>query len=119
MTGHEIGLLKGYMQDMVEQARQESAAFQTAGYREPPYSPDQALLDLLAILDDRMESEGLQAGLTEAFRYRMGEVCRSAMRRVKEDVWLAENLSPSPTTRAEIRLRTFQALLSVIEAEDP
>jgi len=84
MTGHEIGLLKEYMQDLVEQARQESATLQTAGYKEQDYSPDQALMDLLAILDDRLESEGVQVGLSEEFRHRMWEICKQSLDHVEE-----------------------------------
>ena len=54
ITEHQIGLLKVYMQDLVEQARQESRVLRTAGYAERDYVPEEALMDLLALLDDRM-----------------------------------------------------------------
>lgn len=115
MTGHEIGLLKGYMQDLVEQARQESLTFQMAGYKEQAYSPDQALMDLLAILDDRLESEGIQVGLSEEFRHRMWEICKQSLDHVNETAWLKANLDRPSHTKAEVRSIAYQALLSYIE----
>jgi hypothetical protein len=115
MTGHEIGLLKGYMQDLVEQARQESRTLQTAGYKEQDYTPDQALMDLLAILDDRLESEGLQVGLSEEFRHRMWEICKQSLDHVNETAWLKANLDQPAGTKAEVRSIAYQALLNYID----
>jgi hypothetical protein len=118
MTGHEMGLLKGYMQDLVEQARQETFTLRTAGYKEQPYTPDQALMDLLAILDDRLESEGAQVGLTETFRYRMGALCKSSIDRVKESAWLEAHQTEDRLTKAEIRSIAYRALLDFIEGQE-
>jgi hypothetical protein len=118
MTGHEIGLLKGYMLDLVEQARQESMTYRAAGYQEQPYTPDQALVDLLAILDDRLESEGIQVGLSEEFRHRMCEICKRSLYHVKEESWLAANLNASPPTKAEVRSTAYRALLKFIEGQE-
>jgi hypothetical protein len=118
MTGHEIGLLKGYMLDLVEQARQESMTYRAAGYQEQPYSPDQALMDLLAILDDRLESEGIQVGLSEEFRHRMWEICQGSLNHVMEESWLAANLSPSRPTKAEVRSIAYRSLLKFIEGQN-
>jgi hypothetical protein len=115
MTGHEIGLLKEYMQDLVEQARQESRTFQTAGYKEQDYTPDQALMDLLAILDDRLESEGVQVGLSEEFRHRMWEICKQSLAHVNETAWLKANLDKPSHAKAEVRSIAYQALLNYIE----
>jgi hypothetical protein len=115
VTGHEIGLLKEYMQDLVEQARQESRMFQTAGYKEQAYGPDQALMDLLAILDDRLESEGVQVGLSEDFTHRMWEICKRSLDHVKETAWLKANLDSPARTKAEIRSMAYQALLTYID----
>ena len=115
MTGHEIGLLKEYMQDLVEQARQESATLQTAGYKEQDYSPDQALMDLLAILDDRLESEGVQVGLTEEFRHRMWDICKRSLDHVEETAWLKANLDSPARNKAEVRSMAYQALLNYID----
>jgi hypothetical protein len=115
MTGHEIGLLKEYMQDLVEQARQESAALQTAGYKEQDYSPDQALMDLLAILDDRLESEGVQVGLSEEFRHRMWDICKRSLEHVEETAWLKANLDSPARNKAEVRSMAYQALLNYID----
>jgi len=118
MTGHEIGLLKGYMQDIVEQAHQESAIFSTAGFKENRYTPDQALMDLLAILDDRLESEGVQVGLSEEFRFQMGKVCQRARGHVNETAWLSANLSEPHPKKAEIQSIAYRALLKYIETEE-
>ncbi|HTN43054.1 MAG TPA: hypothetical protein VMN77_04570 [Nitrospiria bacterium] len=118
MTGHEIGLLKGYMLDLVEQARQESMTYQTAGYQEQPYTPDQALMDLLAILDDRLESEGIQVGLSEEFRHRMWEICKRSLNYVKEESWLEANLSTSRPSKAEVRSIAYRSLLEFIEGHE-
>jgi hypothetical protein len=52
LTGHVIGMLKEYMWDLVEQAKQEEQ-HNSFGYKTTPYRADQAISDLLAILDDR------------------------------------------------------------------
>jgi len=115
MTGHEIGLLKEYMHDLVEQARQESRTYQTAGYKEQDYTPDHALMDLLAILDDRLESEGVQVGLSEEFRHRMWDICKQSLDHVNETAWLKANLDRPAHTKAEVRSIAYQALLNYIE----
>jgi hypothetical protein len=117
MTGHEIGLLKEYMQDLIEQARQESRVFGNAGYREEAYSPDQALMDLLAILDDRIESEGVQVGLSEGFPHRMWEICRKAERHVRDTAWLSANLDSQDQNKTQVRTISYRALLEFIEKE--
>lgn len=117
MTGHEIGLLKEYMQDLVEQARQESAALHVAGYEPGDYTSEEALMDLLAILDDRLESEGVEVGLSEAFRHRMWEICGKSREFVMESVWLEGNLRPSPATKEDTRQVTYKALMKYIEDE--
>ena len=52
LTGHMIGVLKEYMWDLTEQARQEEQQ-ESFGYKQAPYRPHHAISDLLAILDDR------------------------------------------------------------------
>ena len=71
ISGHVIGLLKEYMHDLVEQAGQEAQMQASFGFAQAPYRPDQAISDLLAILDDRIESEGMQVGLPEGFLHTM------------------------------------------------
>ena len=70
-SGHDIGLLKEYMRDLVEQATQEQHSQEQFGFTPLPYRPDQAFSDLLALLDDRIESEGIQVGLPECFLHDM------------------------------------------------
>ncbi len=78
LTGHLIGLLKAYMGDLVEQAKQEAQAQQAFGFATGPYRPDQALSDLMAILDDRFESEGVSVGLPDGFLHDLWAVCDEA-----------------------------------------
>lgn len=119
LSGHVIGLLKEYMQDLVEQARQDEAAHHAFGYSPPPYRPDQALSDLLAILDDRIESEGVEMGLPLDVLHQMWAFCDEAERYVKERVWLEANLQEGPVSKATIRELTYQALIQYLEQEPP
>jgi hypothetical protein len=116
LSGHVVGLLKEYMQDLVEQAKQETAAHASFGFSATPYRSDQALSDLLAILDDRIESEGLQVGLPDGFLHQMWGICNDASAQVTERVWLDVNSSDQPSSKARVRELTYRALLAVIEA---
>ena len=115
LTGHVIGLLKGYMQDLVEQARQETEAQRTFGFASAPYRPDQALSDLLAILDDRIESEGVQVGLPEGFLHHMWTLCNEAQSQINASVWLESGASHSPANKARTRELAYRALIEYIE----
>jgi hypothetical protein len=117
-SGHIIGLLKEYMRDLVEQARQEAVAHATFGFSPAAYPPDQAISDLLAILDDRIESEGVQVGLPEDLLHAMWTVCNQARQFIQDEVWLQQSMGPS-TSKALTRERTYQALLAFIEREHP
>lgn len=118
LSGHVVGLLKEYMRDLVEQAKQEAEAHASFGFSALPYRPDQAISDLLAILDDRIESEGLQVGLPEGFLHQMWGLCNDARAQVTERVWLDVNSSEQPTSKARVRELTYRSLLGVIEASD-
>ena len=85
-SGRIIGLLKEYMHDLVEQAKQEEETTQAFGYSSPPYRTDQAISDFLAILDDRIESEGVQVGLPVEFLHQMWMLCNEAGNQIKETV---------------------------------
>ncbi|MEK6585238.1 MAG: hypothetical protein AABZ24_02765, partial [Nitrospirota bacterium] len=74
-SGHVIGLLKEYMRDLVDQATQEQQSQEQFGFTPLRYRPDQAISDLLALLDDRIESEGIQVGLPECFLHDMWTLC--------------------------------------------
>jgi hypothetical protein len=115
-SGHIIGLLKEYMRDLVEQARQESAAHATFGFAAGIYQPDEAIADLLAILDDRIESEGVQMGVPQTFLHEMWTVCNQAREFIRDEVWLEENVGTA-TSKAETRERSYQALLRFIERQ--
>lgn len=115
LTGHLIGLLKEYMRDLVEQAKQEAKAQQAFGLTAAPYRPDQALSDLLAILDDRIESEGVQVGMPETFLHEMWTLCDKAQGSVKDRVWLEDNLSGAGLSKAQTRELAYRALLDYIE----
>ena len=115
LTGHEIGVLKGYMQDLVEQARQETLEHFSWRYPQKGYTHDDAIMDLLAILDDRVESEGLQVGLSEGFPHQMWGICDEARDHIRDMVWLSSNLG-APSTKVEVRETAYRALLEFIEA---
>jgi hypothetical protein len=117
LSGHIVGLLKGYMQDLVEQARQEESAHESFGFSPVHYRADQAISDLLAILDDRVESEGIQVGLPPDFLHRMWDLCNDAGTQVAQQVWL-ETGGEHQTSKARIRELTYRALVDVLEQRD-
>src|SRR5918996_5506248 len=111
LSGHLIGLLKEYMRDLVEQARQESDAHGAFGFKLAPYDTDQALGDLLAILDDRFESEGGQVGIPEGFLHSMWTLCNEARHQVQDNVWLESSATGLVPSKARVRELTYQALI--------
>jgi hypothetical protein len=117
LTGHVIGLLKEYMRDLVEQAGQEAQNQQSFGFAAAPYRPDQAISDLLAILDDRIESEGLQVGLPDGFLHQMWKLCEEARVDIEQTVWLESNLSGTTSSKARTRELTYRALIAYIEKQ--
>ena len=114
-SGHVVGLLKEYMRDLVEQAEQEAAAHESFGFSPVPYRPDQAISDLLALLDDRIESEGMQVGLPEGFLHQMWSLCNEARIEVTDRVWLDRNSSEQPVSKAKVREMTYHALIEYLE----
>jgi hypothetical protein len=116
LSGHVVGLLKEYMRDLVMQAEQEAAAHEAFGFSNAPYPPDQAIADLLAILDDRIESEGMQVGLPQDFLHDMWTLCNEARGHVTDQVWLDSNVSGRPASKARVRELTYQALIQFLEA---
>ncbi len=115
LSGHLIGLLKEYMHDLVEQARQEAEAQRSFGFSPAPYRPDQAISDLLAILDDRIESEGVQVGLPAGFLHDMWTLCNEARAQVVDRVWLEANVGEQAASKARIRELTYRTLIEFIE----
>lgn len=115
LTGHVIGLLKEYMRDLVEQAEQEAQAHAAFGFADAPYRSDQALSDLLAILDDRLESEGVQVGLPADLLHEMWTLCNEAQPWITGRVWLELNVGDQPANKARVRALTYQALIHYIE----
>jgi hypothetical protein len=115
LSGHIIGLLKEYMQDLVEQARQESQAQQAFGFSAPPYQPDHAIADLLAILDDRIESEGVQVGLPIELLHEMWRRCNEGRAKITERVWLERNLDAPGSSKARIRELTYASVIDYLE----
>ncbi|MGH7231901.1 MAG: hypothetical protein ACREJU_11175 [Nitrospiraceae bacterium] len=115
LSGHVIGLLKEYMRDLVEQADQEAGTQRSFGLTPGQYRPDQAVSDLLAILDDRIESEGVQVGLPEGFLHHMWTICNEAQPSLKDRVWLESNIDHSAISKARIRELTYRALIQYIE----
>jgi len=115
-SGHVIGLLKSYMRDLVDQAEQEMQSHEQFGFSSHPYRPDQALSDLLALLDDRIESEGIQVGLPNSFLHDMWTLCNEALSPISDRVWLEGNLGTQSPGKARMRELTYQALIDFIEA---
>jgi len=116
MSGHVIGLLKEYMHDLVNQATQETKADEQFGFSQTPYRPDQAISDLLALLDDRIESEGMQVGLPHNFLHQMWSLCNEASAEIAERVWLEGNIGNHITSKAQTREVTYRALIDFIES---
>lgn len=116
LSGHVIGLLKEYMQDLVEQARQETLAQERFGFSAATYRPDHAISDLLALLDDRIESEGMQVGLPEGFLHEMWSLCNDASVQVTDRVYVESNVGSEAGSKARTRELTYRALLAFIEA---
>ncbi len=115
-SGHVIGLLKEYMRDLVDQAMQEQQSQEQFGFTPLPYRPDQAISDLLALLDDRIESEGIQVGLPEGFLHDMWTVCNEAIESISNRIWLEGNLDGRSMTKAQTRELTYQALITFIDS---
>ena len=115
LSGRHIGLLKEYMHDLVEQAKQDEATMQAFGYASQAYRPDQAISDLLAILDDRIESEGVQVGLSVEFLHQMWTLCNQANAEIEGTVWLQRNLDGEPATKSRVREITYHALIEYLE----
>ncbi len=104
--GHIIGLLKSYMHDLVEQATQESATYKTFEFVQRPYRTDQAISDLLALLDDRIESEGIQVGLSNEFLHQMWTLCNRAQEPIAQRVWMETNIDGITKSKTSIRKLT-------------
>lgn len=115
-SGHVIGLLKEYMRNLVDQATQEQQSQQQFGFAPLPYRPDQAFSDLLALLDDRIESEGIQVGLPECFLHDMWSLCNEAVEPISSRIWLEGNLEGRSMTKAQTRELTYQALIEFIDS---
>lgn len=115
-SGHVIGLLKEYMRDLIDQAMQEQRSQEQFGFAPLPYRPDQAFSDLLALLDDRIESEGIQVGIPEHFLHDMWTLCDEAVEPISTRIWLEENLDSRSMTKARARELTYQALIEFIES---
>ncbi len=117
VTGHVVGLLKSYMRDLVEQAAQEAQTQQTFGFEPAPYRPDQAVSDLLAILDDRIESEGVQVGLPDDLLHDMWMLCNDAQQHIADTVWLESRDGGKALSKAATRELTYKALINYLERQ--
>ncbi len=117
LSGHVVGLLKEYMQDLVEQAKQETSEHESFGFAPVPYRSDQALGDLLSILDDRIESEGIQVGLPEGVLHELWSRCNELRSQVDEQVWLDLNAGAGAPSKALIRELTYRTLIKLMEQE--
>lgn len=115
-SGHVIGLLKEYMRDLVDQATQELQSQEQFGFTPLPYRPDQAVSDLLALLDDRIESEGVQMGLPNTFLHDMWSLCNEALPPVADRVWFEVNLDSPGIGKTRVRELTYRFLIEFIES---
>ncbi|MGE0643418.1 MAG: hypothetical protein AB7P24_07090 [Nitrospira sp.] len=115
-SGHVIGLLKEYMQDLVDQAKQEAQSQEQFGFTQSTYRPDQAISDLLALLDDRIESEGLQVGLPDGFLHAMWSLCNEANPFVSDRIWMEGNLNGQTLSKAHTRELTYRVLIEFIDS---
>ena len=116
LPGRIVGLLKEYMHDLIEQAKQEETSHATFGFAAQAYRSDQAISDLLAILDDRIESEGVQVGLPVEFLHQMWTLCNAAQSNIAETVWLQKNIDGGSGSKAEVRQQTYRALITFLES---
>ena len=116
LSGHVVGLIKEYMRDLVEQADQEDLANKRFGFTPPAYKPDHAIADLLAILDDRSESEGIQVGLPENLLPAMWNLCNEASEQIDDRVWLEGCLARHVFGKAKIREITYRVIIEIIES---
>jgi hypothetical protein len=115
-SGHVIGLLKEYMRDLVDQATQEQQSQEQFGFTPLRYRPDQAISDLLALLDDRIESEGIQVGLPECFLHDMWTLCNEAVEPISNRIWLEGNLESRSMTKTQTREMTYHALIEFMDS---
>ena len=115
-SGHVIGLLKEYMRDLVDQATQEQHSQEQFGFTPLPYRPDQAVSDLLALLDDRIESEGVQVGLPDRFLHDMWSLCNEAIEPISNRIWLEGSLAGQSMSKARTRELAYQALIEFIDS---
>jgi hypothetical protein len=90
---------------------------QSFGFTSAPYRPDQAISDLMAILDDRIESEGMQVGLPDGFLHVMWTLCNEARTHILDQVWMESNAAGTPS-KASTRQLTYQALIEYLETTD-
>jgi hypothetical protein len=104
------------MQDLVEQAGQEASAQERFGFAATVYRPDHAISDLLALLDDRIESEGLQVGLPEGFLHEIWNLCNQASVQVADRVYVESNVGSEAGSKARTRALTYRALIEFIES---
>lgn len=103
------------MHDLVEQARQDEAAQKSFGFSSKEYRPDQAISDLLAILDDRIESEGVQVGLPPSFLHQMWTLCNEAQEHIRNQVWFETTVGDQGASMSQIRERTYRVLIEFID----
>ena len=117
LTHHELCILKEYMWDLVEQARQEAQNPVAQRYTKKHYTADEALLELLALLDDRVESEGVQLGLSDQFSHQMWGHYQHAREDIGNSTWLITNMHDTPLPKSRIREITYQAFLEYIKSD--
>jgi hypothetical protein len=114
LSSHELSILRDYMDDLVVQARQEAMEPSSQRYAAARYTADQALLDLLALLDDRIESEGAQLGLSGEFPHRLWALYDQARTAVGDDLWLRASFDETPWPKARVREAAYRGFLEYL-----
>ncbi len=104
------------MRDLVDQAAQEIRTQEHFGFAAAPYGPAQAFSDLLALLDDRIESEGIQVGLPEDVLHQMWNICDEAHDPVSNMVWLEMNIGNHIADKVRTRELTYRLLIEFIDS---
>lgn len=115
LSAYDFSLVKDCMKKLVQAAREDFPVSPSRFSEGSAYSPDEALMDLLAILDNRAEQERRGGELTGVLSQHMWGICRRATAYVNENFWIEKNLLEEVDSKAAIREITYRALSIFIE----
>ena len=114
LSGHVVGLLKEYMRDLVEQAKQETAAHASFGFPLRPIGRIRRCQICWPFWTIASNPKGASRIAGRVSPPDVG-LCNDARAQVTERVWLEMNSSDQPSSKARVRELTYRALLAVIE----